>query len=1216
MAMHRTSVFGSTVLRMAAALALAVSGLAVTSNDPPASTAPADCMSKTFQYTGSEQSCVVPQNVTSIGVKAVGGQGEASKSIRGGLGGVVNGVIAVTPGDTLSIFVGGEGSETGGKGGTYGGPRGKADFGRADDGGGGGGSSEVRNAKGTQRVVAGGGGGSGGRTELTFGGGEGGEGGIGGVIHGLRGATFAAPGAEASGYEDQATAAGCGGGLGSDRTGWPTCVADADDGMGSGGAGGTSSFTDGGGGGGGGGGGYRSGAGGVGGGANKGQGGAGGGGGLSWVEESAAGVSFETATTKGDGSIALTLEPKPPGVPSGALAPATPAGDAVTFSTPGVFSYAVPDDVSALKVTALGASGGTDTPRSAVGDNLTATVPVTPGSTLDVAVGGQGTNSGGGGGVGWGDGGDKGNTCGGCSGHDGFGGGGASGVGESGRPPLVLAGGGGGSGGNSVTGDNAGTGGQGGISPQPGYFSIDKNGFSNYSRGGQGGVEESDTGGKGDDCSDPGNGAGGGGGGGYPRPSMGGGGEGGHASDCEEGDGLSESRSGSGGGGGGGGGRSYLDPRVRDVAFNSDIPNGDGQVEITPVTGGTLTLLSGSNSSAYPGQEFEPIQVAATDIFGAPIKGAPLTFRAPGGTATFLASDPSSCVDQGKTDCTVATNGFGQASITPQASLPPWVPGPFSIAVTSPGYQQVEVTGLSIDLIPTETKVTSSAPGNVSLLGDSVTFEAAVTPVKLGRLGINGNVEFTIDGTTLPGGPFLIGADGTASTPPIADLSIGPHTITASYQAGVGGQSFAPSDGSMTQTVKTAPSAVSVTSSANPAQPDADVTFKATVSHAPDAAGTPTGTVQFIVDGRDHGAPVDLSTVSPVEAQSIPIQLTAGSHDVEAQYSGDATFVSSVGRLTQTVEYPSNVKLQTCFVVRGENSDCGAAVHDMVLVASVPHASNMPDPTGTVQFFVNGQPFGEPVAPDQGFFSSGPLDQPVGPYSFEARYSGDDVYGKGTVTANKPLYLARPVMKLTTSIPVMLPVSPYTTFTTTVNNGAGTAQTGGTVSLINTNTNKALGGELQLVNQVATLPEQGSCQIGSAGEYVIRADYSGDPGYLLAPGSATVTQIVASICLIPDADPEPPPGAEPPPDAEPPPETEPPPESSGPTTNPTIGGVPPVWANGSTPRTDSTGTTASADGDPSSLPATGSSPAPLLLLSSILLLAGLTLVRLSRHTQT
>ena len=68
----------------------------------------------TFTYTGADQTYVVPANITRITVYmwAAGGQGTTTinGSFYGGAGAYVQGVLAVTPGETLTIYVGQRGT--------------------------------------------------------------------------------------------------------------------------------------------------------------------------------------------------------------------------------------------------------------------------------------------------------------------------------------------------------------------------------------------------------------------------------------------------------------------------------------------------------------------------------------------------------------------------------------------------------------------------------------------------------------------------------------------------------------------------------------------------------------------------------------------------------------------------------------------------------------------------------------------------------------------------------------------------------------------------------------------------------------------------------------------------------------------------------------------------------------------------------------------------
>jgi hypothetical protein len=114
----------------------------------------------TFTYTGAAQTWTVPNGVTSVQVAAYGAQGTNA------LGGVVGAMLAVKPGETLYVYVGGAGKTSTGpnsiSGGFNGGANGGALF-SGVSGGGGGGASDVRvggDSLSNRVIVAGGGGGS------------------------------------------------------------------------------------------------------------------------------------------------------------------------------------------------------------------------------------------------------------------------------------------------------------------------------------------------------------------------------------------------------------------------------------------------------------------------------------------------------------------------------------------------------------------------------------------------------------------------------------------------------------------------------------------------------------------------------------------------------------------------------------------------------------------------------------------------------------------------------------------------------------------------------------------------------------------------------------------------------------------------------------------------------------------------------------------------
>ena len=132
--------------------------------------------SMAFAYTGGAQTFTVPPGVTTLTVTAQGAQGgdTAPAASNAGLGGSVTATLTAVAGETLSVFVGGQGAAGGSGGNAAGGFNGGAAGGPGPFAGGGGGASDIRqggSALSNRVVIAGGGGGAG------FNGGSGGAGG-------------------------------------------------------------------------------------------------------------------------------------------------------------------------------------------------------------------------------------------------------------------------------------------------------------------------------------------------------------------------------------------------------------------------------------------------------------------------------------------------------------------------------------------------------------------------------------------------------------------------------------------------------------------------------------------------------------------------------------------------------------------------------------------------------------------------------------------------------------------------------------------------------------------------------------------------------------------------------------------------------------------------------------------------------------------------------
>ncbi|HEV3310619.1 MAG TPA: Ig-like domain repeat protein, partial [Chloroflexota bacterium] len=207
---------------------------------------------------------------------------------------------------------------------------------------------------------------------------------------------------------------------------------------------------------------------------------------------------------------------------------------------------------------------------------------------------------------------------------------------------------------------------------------------------------------------------------------------------------------------------------------------------------------------------------------------------------------------------------------------------------TSPVYAQ------TVNKAPTTTAVTSSL--NPSAAGQDVTFTATLTLSVKGKP--TGTVQFALDGNNYGSPQPISGRVATIDTQTYP-LNAGDYTVTATYS---GDSTFSGSASpGYTQTVNSAPTTTAVSSSQPYSGFGQDVTFTATVSSAIPDSFSPTGTVQFQIDGNNYGSPQQLSV--PAETASIDdSNLSIGQHTVVAIYSGDSGFSGSTSAgVTQSV---------------------------------------------------------------------------------------------------------------------------------------------------------------------------------------------------------------------------------------------------------------------------------------------------------------------------
>jgi X-X-X-Leu-X-X-Gly heptad repeat protein len=450
------------------------------------------------------------------------------------------------------------------------------------------------------------------------------------------------------------------------------------------------------------------------------------------------------------------------------------------------------------------------------------------------------------------------------------------------------------------------------------------------------------------------------------------------------------------------------------------------------------------------------------------------------------------------------------------------------LANTNPPQESVPSNTTSAIPICKPTSTTVASPVNPSIFGQSVTFTATVTNTSGDTATPTGSVQFSVDGA--PFGPAVpLSGSGTAvmaASGATAALTVSgsPHTVKAVYTNTDG--NFSGSSGTLGQAVNPAPTSTTVASSVNPSIYGQSVTFTATVANTAGAAistATPTGSVQFYVDGAASGAAVPVSgSGASVTAASATATLTvSGSlHTIKAVYTNtDGNFNGSSGTMSpgQTV---NPAPTSTTVASSVNPSIYGQSVTFTATVANTAGAAiSTATPTGSVQFFVDGAAFGAPV-PLSGSGASvtaasgaiATLTVSGSPHTIKAVYTNTDRNFSGSSGT-----LGQTVNPAPTSTTVASSVNPSVygqsvTFTATVANTAGaaisTATPTGSVqfmdgaSLIGTPQNLSGLGTATLTTSALT-----------AGNHPITAVYTNIDGNFRGSTSSSVTQVVQDFSI-------------------------------------------------------------------------------------------------------
>lgn len=189
-----------------------------------------------------------------------------------------------------------------------------------------------------------------------------------------------------------------------------------------------------------------------------------------------------------------------------------------------------------------------------------------------------------------------------------------------------------------------------------------------------------------------------------------------------------------------------------------------------------------------------------------------------------------------------------------------------------------KVAGLPLQAATTTTTLASSA--NPSTFGQSVTFTATVQ----GIASAGGSVTFTIDGSDQPA-VALQAVDGhLEATLSTTSLAVGAHAISARYSGDL--ESVASTAQTVTQQVGRASSKTVLAVSPRPGTAHQSITLTATVT----GAANPTGAVTYFDGKVKIGMAPLVAGSNGVMTAVLRLPFSAGTHTLQAVYSGDAEF--------------------------------------------------------------------------------------------------------------------------------------------------------------------------------------------------------------------------------------------------------------------------------------------------------------------------------------
>ena len=306
-------------------------------------------------------------------------------------------------------------------------------------------------------------------------------------------------------------------------------------------------------------------------------------------------------------------------------------------------------------------------------------------------------------------------------------------------------------------------------------------------------------------------------------------------------------------------------------AFDPNAEDDAASTATTVLPNFTLTILNGTDQTTPISTTFSlPLKLTVKDESGNPAPNVSITFQAPatGPSAIFFSNGSTS--ESVITD----TNGIATSSILRANTL---AGGPYNISA---------LAGSSASTTFTLTNTKGS---------QSITFPSIATKT-YGDPSFNLVANASSD---LPVTFNVLSGPATLNNSTVSILGAGTITIRA-FQPGDDNYNAAtPIDRQLT-VLKAIPT-IAVATSKTPSDYGEAVTFTATIAGPPNTTA-PSGTVQFKDGSANLGSPVTcIAGANLCTVQLSTNNLTSGTHQISANYSGDTNFTQAASTLREQV---------------------------------------------------------------------------------------------------------------------------------------------------------------------------------------------------------------------------------------------------------------------------------------------------------------------------